>query len=99
MSSPTPNGPVVFDASAVLALLFKEPGAVVARAHLRTGVLGTANLAEVLAKLSDRSVPAREAVRAVALLGLEMAPMTEVQARRSAELRSVTRQAGLSLGD
>lgn len=89
----------MFDASAVLALLFEEPGAEVARAQLRTGVIGAANLAEVLSKLSDHGLPAVEAVRAVTILGLEVAPLTEAQAWRSAELRSVTRSAGLSLGD
>ena len=99
MSSPATGNPVVLDASAVLALLFEEPGAEVVRAHLRTGVLGAANLAEVLAKLSDHGLPVQEAARAVAILGLEVAPMTESQAQRSAELRPATRAAGLSLGD
>jgi len=98
-SSPATSGPVVLDASAVLALLFEEPGAEVVRAHLQTGVIGAANLAEVLAKLSDHRLPAVEAVRAVTILGLEVAPMTEGQAGRSAELRPATRAAGLSLGD
>ncbi len=99
VSSPVSSGPVVFDASAVLALLFEEPGAAVVRAQLRIGVIGAANLAEVLAKLSDHGLPAMEAVRAVAILGLEVAPMTEAQAGRSAELRPMTRAVGLSLGD
>lgn len=99
VSSPANTGPVVLDASAVLALLFEETGAEMVRAQLRTGVIGAANLAEVLAKLSDHGLPAVEAVRAVAILGLEVAPMTEAQAQRSAELRPLTRGAGLSLGD
>ena len=36
---------MVLDASAVLALLFEEAGAEVVRVHLRTGVIGAANLA------------------------------------------------------
>lgn len=99
VSSPATNGPAVLDASAVLALLFGEPGTQVVRAQLRTGVIGAANLAEVLAKLSDHGLPAQEAARAVAILGLEVAPMTERQAQRSAELRPATRAAGVSLGD
>ena len=89
----------MLDASAVLALLFEETGAETVRAQLRTGVIGAANLAEVLAKLSDHGLPTLEAIRAVAILGLEVAPMTEAQAQRSAELRPLTRKAGLSLGD
>ncbi len=99
VSSSASGGPVVLDASAVLALLFEEPGAEVVRAQLRTGVIGAANLAEVLAKLSDHGLPGTEAVRAVAILGLEVAPMTEAQARQSAKLRPMTRAVGLSLGD
>ena len=99
VSSPVTSGLTVLDASAVLALLFEEPGAEIVRAQLRTGVIGAANLAEVLAKLSDHGLPAPEAARAVAILGLEVAPMTEGQAQRSAELRPATRTAGLSLGD
>lgn len=99
VSSSISTGAVVLDASAILALLFGEAGAEVVRAHLRTGVIGAANLAEVLAKLSDHGLPTLEAVRAVAILGLEVAPMTEAQAQRSAELRPLTRGAGLSLGD
>jgi PIN domain nuclease of toxin-antitoxin system len=89
----------VLDASAILALLFAEPGAELVHAHLRTGVVGAANLAEVLAKLSDHGLPAKEAVRAVAILGLEVAPMTDKQAQSSAGMRALTRAAGLSLGD
>ncbi len=99
VSSSASGGPVVLDASAVLALLFEEPGAEVVRAQLRTGVIGAANLAEVLAKLSDHGLPAVEAARAITILGLEVAPMTEAQAGRSAELRPLTRAVGLSLGD
>ena len=99
MSSPAAGSPVVLDASAVLALLFEEPGAEIARAHLRAGVIGAANLAEVLAKLSDHGLPAPEAAHAVAILGLDVAPMTETQAQRSAGMRAATRAAGLSLGD
>ena len=99
MSSFAVGGPVVLDASAILALLFEEPGAEATRTHLRVGVIGAANLAEVLAKLSDHGLPAPEAARAVAFLGLQIALMTETQAQRSAGMRPATRTAGLSLGD
>lgn len=82
----------------MLALLFGEPGTEVVRAHLRTGVIGAANLAEVLAKLSDHGLPIQEAVRAVAILGLDVVPMTDKQAQSSAAMRASTRAAGLSLG-
>ena len=97
---PRPCSPsYVLDASAVLALLFEEPGAEITRTYLRAGVIGAANLAEVLAKLSDHGLPAPDAARAVAILGLEVVPMTEAQAQRSTGMRVATRTAGLSLGD
>ena len=99
MSNPAASDCVVLDASALLALLLDEPGAEAVRPHVQAGVIGAVNLAEVLAKLSDHGVPAFEAARAVAILGLEAAPMTQAQARRSAEMRPTTRAAGLSLGD
>jgi PIN domain nuclease of toxin-antitoxin system len=89
----------VFDASAVLALLFGEPGAEVVRAQLSTGVIGTANLVEVLSKLSDHGLPTGEALRAVMMLGLEIVPLTHTQAQGAATMRPLTRALGLSLGD
>ena len=83
MSSSAAGGPVVLDASAVLALLFDEPGAEIVRINLKAGVIGAANLAEVLAKLSDHGLPAPEAARAVAILSLEVVSMTEAQAQCS----------------
>jgi PIN domain nuclease of toxin-antitoxin system len=99
VSSAVAADPTLLDASAILALLFEEPGAEVVRAHLRTGIVGAANLAKVLAKLSDHGLPVQEAARAVAILGLDVAPMTDKQARSSAAMRASTRAAGLSLGD
>lgn len=90
---------VVLDASAVLALLFDEPGAAKVRERIHGGLLGTTNLAEITAKLSDKGVPADEAERAVAMLGVEVVPFSEDHARASSIMRPTTRAAGLSLGD
>ncbi|WP_407523847.1 type II toxin-antitoxin system VapC family toxin [Methylobacterium oryzisoli] len=89
----------VLDASAVLALLFDEPGADQVRAHVAEGLIGVANLAETLAKLVDRGLPPAEAAQAVTILGMQIVPFTDAQARTSAALRPATRAAGLSLGD
>ena len=90
---------VVLDASAVLALLFDEPGAGKVRERIHGGLLGTTNLAEITAKLTDKGVPAEEAARAVTLLGVEVVPFTEAHAHASSLMRPMTRPAGLSLGD
>ncbi len=89
----------VLDASAVLALLFGEMGADTVRFRVRGGLISTVNLAEVLAKLVDKGVPAEEAARAVDMLGMEPVRLSVEQAQLSAALRSTTRSAGLSLGD
>jgi PIN domain nuclease of toxin-antitoxin system len=93
------GGPFVIDASAVLALLFAEPGAEVVNKCIAAGTIGVVNLAETLAKLVDRGLPVSEAARAVSLLALNVAPMTETQAETSAAMRPISRLAGLSLGD
>ena len=61
---------VVLDASAVLALLFDEPGAAKVRERVHGGLLSTTNMAEILAKLVDRSLPIDEAAKAVSMLGV-----------------------------
>jgi ribonuclease VapC len=90
---------VVLDASALLAMLFKEPGADLVRRHVRGASLGVANLAEVLAKLTDCGVEVGHGLAALAALELDIRPMTASQASLSAEMRAATRAAGLSLAD
>jgi PIN domain nuclease of toxin-antitoxin system len=89
----------VLDASAVLALLFEETGADRVRSRVADALLGAVNFAEVLAKLVDRGLPIGEAAQAIVILGLEIVPFSDEQARLSAEFRPATRGAGLSLGD
>ena len=89
----------VLDASAVLSLLFDEPGAGKVRERIHGCLLGTTNMAEILAKLVDRSLPMGEAVKAIGMLGMEVVPFSEVHARTSSAMRPSTRGIGLSLGD
>jgi len=89
----------VLDASAVLALMLGERGAVEVAAVLPGALLGMVNLAEVVTKLSERGMPAEIAVNAVRNLGVRLMPFTEQQAQLVGDLRQVTRTAGLSLGD
>jgi ribonuclease VapC len=89
----------VLDASAVLALMQDEPGSAAVAAALPGALLGMVNLAEVVTKLCERGIPAGLARQAVASLGVRIAEFTEDQACLVGELRPLTRQAGLSLGD
>ncbi|MEK7849029.1 MAG: type II toxin-antitoxin system VapC family toxin [Chloroflexota bacterium] len=90
---------VVLDASALLALLNREPGAESVAAVLPGAALSTLNLAEVVAKLSDGGMPG-EAVREV-LQGLpvEVMPFDEEHAYKAGLLPRSAGGAALSLGD
>ena len=89
----------VLDASAILAALFREPGADIVEAHYEAGIVSSVNLSEVAAKLSDRNVPGSEAQGLLAGLGLAVRPFDENLAYMAGALRDATRPYGLSLGD
>ncbi len=94
------TGPVVLDASAVLALVYREPGHDQVLDRLPGAVISSVNWAEIVAKLAQRQHPdpaaAAEAVRA---LGIEVIAFSTAHAVRAGLLWSSTRAAGLSLGD
>lgn len=92
--------PAVLDTSVVLALLFEEPGAqIVARLLNDPTLIGTVNLAEAHAKLIERGRIPDDAWIALRSLGCEIVPLLEDHARIAAELITITRRLGLSLGD
>ena len=88
----------MFDASALLALLFEAPGAALVEEQLSGGI-GVVNLTEVLSRLSDAGTPVMEAEASIVALDLDVRTMSVSQSRRAAELRALTRSAGRSLGD
>jgi ribonuclease VapC len=91
---------VVLDASALMAMLNKEPGAdrLPSELLIRT-VMSTVNLAEVQGKLVGRGLPPDNAWRAVLGSVREAAPFTIEHARTAGNLISETRTLGLSFGD
>jgi ribonuclease VapC len=90
----------VLDASALLALLYREPGADAVEEVLDGAVVSAVNWSEVLQKLAQRGVrPASATVSALLELGLRIEPFTLVDARRAAELWEAGRETGLPLGD
>ena len=91
--------PAVLDSSAVLAVFFAEFGAEAVSALLPGALLCTVNLAEVHERMLDRGAQFDESWSWIGGLGCEVFPFTERQARTAAELRSITRPFGLSLGD
>lgn len=91
----------VFDASALLAVLFSETGGERAAALLEEGdaVVSAVNQGEVVARLMDRGLGRDEADVAWRSLRIEVLPFTAEHALASGLLRPPTRALGLSLGD
>lgn len=89
----------VLDASAVLALLFGEPGAEAVVEHIAAGaVMSTVNLAEVATVLvrNDRDPNAvLDSLRAQ----VDVQPFTDADAFTTAQLYPLVSARGLSLGD
>ncbi|HEX6000817.1 MAG TPA: type II toxin-antitoxin system VapC family toxin [Hyphomicrobiaceae bacterium] len=89
----------ILDASALLAHIGGEPGADGLDALAGEALISAVNLAEVLAKLSERGLSQRDADGIVYRYRLEVIPFDEELARQTGALRPATRSLGLSLGD
>jgi PIN domain nuclease of toxin-antitoxin system len=87
---------VVLDASAVLALLLREPGAAEVEEVLVDSAMSAVNWSEAVQVLAGRGVPAPEALF---VLGLRIEPFTLADAGTAAALWTRGRALGLSLGD
>jgi ribonuclease VapC len=87
------------DASAVLALVQNELGAAEVARLLTESYLSAVNLAEVIAVLRRRGVPAPEVDDTLDSLRLPVISFHPLQARMTADLIGQTRAAGLSFGD
>jgi ribonuclease VapC len=90
---------VVLDASALIALLRKEPGAEKVTAVLSKSCISSVNLAETLGKMVEYGKPL-EAVRfQVERLDIPVVPFDTEQANIAASFWKATRLVGMSLGD
>jgi PIN domain nuclease of toxin-antitoxin system len=91
---------VVFDASVMLALLQKEPGAEkLADEILENAVASTVNIAEVQSKLVKNGHPSDEAWEDALSSVTALEPFTSEQAKIAGSLIATTAKYGLSLGD
>jgi ribonuclease VapC len=92
--------PCVLDASALLALLNKEPGwEKVDDAIFHGAVMSAVNLSEVGSRLVREGTPATEVAADLRLWPIEIIPFGIDDANAAAAMALITRSAGLSLGD
>jgi len=91
----------VFDASAVLAAIFEEPGADRVEALWAEGdnLLCAVNYAEVVAKLAERGMGDAEIATVIEGIPLDVIPFDRRSAHQAGLLRQATKALGLSLGD
>jgi ribonuclease VapC len=91
---------IVLDASAMLAVLNREPGSEKLTVEmLSNAAASTVNLAEVQTKLVSRGGDPDEAWEDVLSIIQIFVPFTAEQAKTAGELVAQTRALGLSLGD
>ncbi len=91
---------VVLDASAILAIVFREPGAEKLTVEiLKDAVISTVNLAEVQSTLIKKGFVPSEAWEDALSLVTAAEPYTIEHARIAGDLITETERYGLSLGD
>nr|WP_310522319.1 type II toxin-antitoxin system VapC family toxin [Polymorphobacter sp.] len=90
---------IVLDASAILCVLFEEPGMDRVLERGPGAFVSAVNLSEALTKAIDKGVPPEMRRIGIAALALHVIEFDMDAAVEAAELRPVTKAFGLSLGD
>ena len=91
---------VVLDASAILAIIFDEPGEEKLTPEILVrSVVGTVNLAEVQTKAIKKGLEPEVAWETASVLVSAVEPFTADHARIAGDLITTTERYGLSLGD
>ena len=89
----------VLDSSALLALLWSEPGSEAVAAVMNEAKISAVNMAEVCSKLADRGIAGVEIRALLSELAIQVVAFDEDQAFTTGDLRLATRAFGLSIGD
>ena len=90
---------VVLDASALLAVVLAEPGGERVADTLDDALISSVNFAETAGVLMGAGIPASSVRARLSQHVRTTVPFDEQDALLTAELRPLTRAAGLSLGD
>ena len=89
----------VLDSSAVLSVVFAEPGADYVTRFLGSAGISAVNLAEVVSKLTERRAPPDMVGRELDRLGLQVIAFDERLGWDAGVLHKLTRGRNVSLGD
>ncbi|MEL6436805.1 MAG: type II toxin-antitoxin system VapC family toxin [Pseudomonadota bacterium] len=90
---------MILDASAMLVLLYDEPGSHRVQEVLHQASISAANYCEVLSKLVQKGVPPSDAENILASFDLDIVPVDGAVAALAGVLFADTKAFGLSLGD
>ncbi|MGQ0569088.1 MAG: type II toxin-antitoxin system VapC family toxin, partial [Armatimonadota bacterium] len=90
---------IVLDASALLAILSREPGSERWTEAVAGAKISAVNLSEVIVKLTDLGMAEDDIRRVIEPIDLDVIPFDDAGAWDAGLLRPSTRAAGLSLGD
>ncbi|MBM3532497.1 MAG: type II toxin-antitoxin system VapC family toxin [Alphaproteobacteria bacterium] len=90
---------VALDASALVALLFREPGHERVLDEIDSACISSVNVVEVMFRFLREGVGVDDSAREIARLGIEAVALEPETACEVATLVAETRSAGLSLGD
>lgn len=90
---------IVVDASALLALLLREPGHEAVAEALPDAAISAVNLAEVLARMAVEQISSRELLPKLLNLGLNVIAFDQPQALIVSDIREHMRGHGVGLAD
>lgn len=90
---------VVLDASALIALVNKEPGGDKVRPVMPSAIMGAVNFCETIQRLRRGGMPLEAVTAALTPLVTDPVPFDSTLAYIAASIHEQTRAAGLSFGD
>ncbi|MCL4857942.1 MAG: type II toxin-antitoxin system VapC family toxin [Caldilineaceae bacterium] len=90
---------IVLDASALLAMLYHEPGHEVVAAHLHNCCMSTVNLAEVVGRFVRDGHASQLVLQQLKATSIEFVPFSVEQSLLAAQLLAQPQSFGLSLAD
>ncbi len=90
---------IVFDASALLALLYEEKGADVVLRYLSRAIISSVNFTEVATRMIHKGEPEAEVLPRLDVMGVDVVDYNKSLALQAAIIYPKTKTKGLSLGD